>query len=92
MWYFTTQQSLFASVFVQNHLLRYDIIVFFIILQDPCESLCHLQRCKGRLPADNYVLAKVIRNWSKSGNKDIQGSGHYLSEGGALENFSGFLP
>ena len=45
-----------VSVFLRSIRLILIFLIFFLILQDSCKPLCHLQRCKGHLSTYNYVL------------------------------------
>ena len=49
------QSSLWVYLYKIIRLIFIFLIVF-LILQDSCKPLCHLQRCKGHLSTYNYVL------------------------------------
>ena len=42
--------------------------IFFLILQDSCKPLCHLQRCKGHLSTNNYVLECFMPSLTEIGS------------------------
>ena len=42
--------------------------IFFLILQDSCKPLCHLQRCKGHLWTNNYVLECFMPSLTEIGS------------------------